>query len=116
MTDATPDSYLNTGLPDDAAHRKYCSGCGAAIHRQAATCPRCGAPQANVESRKNRIVAFLLALFLGGLGAHKFYLGRTGWGVTYLIFCWTLIPAMIALVEAILLIAMSDPAFQRRFK
>ncbi len=36
---------------------------------------------------KNKLVAALLALFLGGLGIHKFYLGRTGWGIIYLLFC-----------------------------
>jgi len=32
-----------------------------------------------------------------------FYLGRTGLGVLYLVFCWTLIPAFIALIECFLL-------------
>jgi TM2 domain-containing membrane protein YozV len=41
----------------------------------------------------------LLALFLGGLGAHHFYLGRTLAGVLSVIFFWTFIPAICALVE-----------------
>ena len=50
---------------------------------------------------KNRYVAALLAFFLGGLGVHKFYLGK--WtGIFYLALCWTYIPSIIALVEAIL--------------
>lgn len=44
----------------------------------------------------------LLALFLGGIGAHKFYAGKTGMGFLYLIFCWTLIPAFLAFIEAII--------------
>jgi len=56
----------------------------------------------------NKIVYILLALFLGGLGAHKFYSGRTGMGILYLVFCWTLIPAIVALIEAI--IALFKPA------
>ena len=30
-------------------------------------------------------VAYVLWFFLGGLGIHKFYLGRTGWGIAYLL-------------------------------
>ncbi|HIE44503.1 MAG TPA: TM2 domain-containing protein [Candidatus Omnitrophica bacterium] len=30
-------------------------------------------------------VAYLLWLFLGGIGIHKFYLGKTGWGIAYLL-------------------------------
>jgi len=33
---------------------------------------------------KNKWVAFLLCLFLGCFGAHKFYEGRTGMGILYL--------------------------------
>ncbi len=51
-------------------------------------------------TKKNPTTAVLLALFLGGLGIHKFYLGQTGLGILYLIFCWTYIPSFIALIEA----------------
>ncbi|MEN6523854.1 MAG: NINE protein [Anaerolineaceae bacterium] len=50
--------------------------------------------------KKSPTTAVLLALFLGGLGAHKFYLGKTVAGILYLLFCWTTIPAWIALFEA----------------
>lgn len=36
--------------------------------------------------KKNKTTAGLLALFLGGLGVHKFYLGQTLAGVLYLLF------------------------------
>ena len=32
---------------------------------------------------KNRTTAILLAIFLGWLGAHRFYLGQTGKGIFY---------------------------------
>lgn len=35
-------------------------------------------------SRKNKTVALLLCIFLGGLGAHKFYVGKVGMGIIYL--------------------------------
>lgn len=34
---------------------------------------------------KNKWIAFLLCLFLGGIGAHKFYEGRVGQGILYLL-------------------------------
>ena len=41
------------------------------------------------------------ALLVGGIGVHKFYAGRVGLGIVYLLFCWTFIPALIALIEGI---------------
>jgi TM2 domain-containing membrane protein YozV len=38
-------------------------------------------------------------LLLGGFGAHRFYLGQKGWGIAYLLFCWTLIPLVASWVE-----------------
>ncbi len=66
--------------------------------------------------KKNRIVAALLALFLGGLGIHKFYLGKVGTGIIYLIFCWTGIPSIIAIIEAIIYLTMSDAKFAQKCK
>lgn len=64
---------------------------------------------------KSKITAALLAFFLGGLGIHKFYLGQTGMGIVYLLFFWTGIPALVAFVEAILLLVMSDDEFNRKY-
>jgi TM2 domain-containing membrane protein YozV len=52
------------------------------------------------EVKKNPSNAVILALFLGGVGLHKFYLDETGAGIAYLIFCWTGIPVLISFVEA----------------
>ncbi|WP_283774312.1 TM2 domain-containing protein [Histophilus somni] len=56
----------------------------------------------------NKIAYCLLAFFLGGLGIHKFYAGKTGLGILYLLFCWTFIPGFIALIEFI--IGLTKPA------
>lgn len=53
--------------------------------------------------KKNPTTAIVLALFLGGLGAHRFYLGQIGWGVVYVLFVWTFIPVLVALIECFLL-------------
>ncbi|MCX7049134.1 MAG: TM2 domain-containing protein [Candidatus Sumerlaeota bacterium] len=36
-------------------------------------------------SEKNRKVAFLLCFFLGFLGVHRFYVGKTGTGIAQLL-------------------------------
>jgi TM2 domain-containing membrane protein YozV len=54
-------------------------------------------------ARKNDVLAILLAFFLGSFGAHRFYMGETGWGILYLLFCWTLIPHLVSFVECFLL-------------
>ncbi|CAM4231044.1 hypothetical protein AT575_02125 [Streptococcus penaeicida] len=52
----------------------------------------------------NKVIYVLLALFLGEFGLHKFYAGKNGKGILYLIFCWTLIPGFIGVVEGIMAI------------
>lgn len=61
---------------------------------------------------KNKIVAGVLAILLGGIGIHKFYLGKIGLGVVYLLFCWTGIPAIIGLIEGIMYLCSNDENFQ----
>ncbi|WP_199453919.1 NINE protein [Vibrio owensii] len=62
------------------------------------------------------MAAALLAFFLGGFGAHKFYLGKIGQGIMYLVFCWTLIPAIIAFIEFIIYRCESDEKFETRYQ
>ncbi|MDR3632273.1 MAG: GYF domain-containing protein [Isosphaeraceae bacterium] len=64
---------------------------------------------------KNKVSAALFAFFLGGLGMHKFYLGAWGWGIIYLLTFWTFIPAIIALIEFIMFLAISDRAFDEKY-
>jgi restriction system protein len=42
-------------------------------------------PPQQVVSSKNRLVALLLAIFLGCFGAHRFYVGKTGTGFIWLL-------------------------------
>ena len=72
--------------------------------------------QPQVQSKgKSKIVAALLAFLLGGLGIHKFYLGKAGQGILYLLFCWTYIPTVIAFIETIVFLVMSDAEFDRKY-
>jgi TM2 domain-containing membrane protein YozV len=93
---------------------KYCQNCGAQIDERAVICPKCGVPIAGAKEPKSRTVAIILALFAGGFGIHKLYLGVGRWWL-YLLFFWTLIPALIALVEMIQYIMMSDAAFHEKY-
>lgn len=61
---------------------------------------------------KSKVTAGVLALLLGGLGIHKFYLGKMGQGVLYLLFCWTYVPAIIGFVEGIMYLTANDHNFQ----
>ncbi|MDR3472877.1 MAG: TM2 domain-containing protein [Devosia sp.] len=103
-----------TATPPLGANMHYCSGCGRPVHDTAVACPNCGAAQPAMGT-KSRIAAALLALFLGGIGVHKFYLGQVGWGFVYLLFCWTFVPAVVAFVEFIIYLTMSDAAFAAKY-
>lgn len=104
-------------------NEKFCSECGALIRRNAEICPECGVRQfghagswgGTAPNGKNRVAAALLALLLGWLGVHKFYLGQVGLGLLYLLFSWTFIPGLIALVEFVILITMSDEQFAHKY-
>lgn len=95
-------------------NEKFCKHCGARIPKDAVLCTHCGRQVEQLEQAagaqpsvvinnantntntntvmaggmmgrmKNKWVAFLLCLFLGFLGAHKFYEGKAGMGVVYL--------------------------------
>ncbi len=105
---------------------KFCSDCGALIRARAELCPQCGCRQApapdaaglasnDAPNGKNQLAAALLAIFLGAIGVHKFYLGQIGWGIVYLLFCWTFIPSVVGLIEGVLLLTMPHAQFVARY-
>lgn len=104
---------------------KYCLECGEVIRRKAVICPFCGVRQSNTfgfdfstvsaPNGKNKLAAGLFAILLGNFGAHKFYLNDMGMGVLYLLFFWSGIPALIGIVEGIMLLTMSDDDFITKY-
>lgn len=124
---AVPDATGAVAASALPARHVYCRGCRAAIHETAVSCPHCGAEQgiARVQNPlsqafdgrngPSKVTAGLLGILLGGIGAHKFYLGRIGQGFIYLIFFWTGIPAIIGLIEGIAYLTMADNTFQRKY-
>lgn len=69
----------------------YCKNCGKEIAENAVMCPGCGAPTQcgpvipPNASDKDWLTTLLLCFFLGGLGIHSFYVGKTAIGVVQLI-------------------------------
>ena len=98
---------------EPAMKTKFCQHCGGKIPEAAVVCTLCGCQveqikqaeqpsivinnsNSNVNTNqnimnamgvrtRNKWVAFLLCFFLGYFGAHKFYEGRIGSGILYLL-------------------------------
>lgn len=64
---------------------------------------------------KSKSTALVLCFFLGGFGGHKFYLGQVGLGFLYFIFSWTWIPFIMAFIEFIMMLCMSDRDFDEKY-
>lgn len=90
----------------------YCRQCGSPITATAQTCSNCNANQ-NLNPR-SKITAGLLALFLGGLGFHRFYLGQW-WGLFYLLFWGTGIPSLISIIEAIVFFCTGEQRWNAKY-
>lgn len=65
------------------------------------------------RSNKNRAVAGVFALLLGGLDVYELYLDDIDRGITMLLFCWTGIPSIIGFIRGIIYLTESNDAFSR---
>ena len=111
----------------------FCSKCGNQIMDNVRYCPKCGAScqsgQVNGKNdvpsqstivyvqapqqqsvyvhkiEKSKGVALLLCFFLGDLGIHQFYLGNTVQGI----------PALISIVDFIIILCMSESYFHQKY-
>lgn len=92
-------------------NQKFCKHCGEIIDKDCIICPKCGKQVEELKAEqptvvvnntntntnvnrninnnaggrmKNKWTAFFLCLFLGFIGAHKFYEGKVGMGILYI--------------------------------
>lgn len=118
----------------------YCSNCGTKLKDGANFCPQCGAAVPNnlrqggntiqderivyvqvpqqdiyVHTRKSKGLAMTLCFFLGWMGAHEFYLRNYFCGSLYLIFCWTLIPLLLSIIDFIALFITPQSVFHKMY-
>ncbi len=64
---------------------------------------------------KNKTTAIVLAFFLGAFGAHQFYLGKKTKGWLYLLFFWTYVPALLAIIDIIAILVVSNDKFNELY-
>ena len=100
---------------------KYCANCGTELNDVQDICLKCGVKVNNTTTNKtvnndptakSKMAAGLLAIFLGSLGIHNFYLGNTGKAVAQLLItllgsCIVIGPAISgvwALIEGIMIL------------
>ena len=104
----------NTPLKGTFAARGVCVECAG---------QRAGPPTVYVQNvhpaqygpSKSKAVAVLFALTLGACGAHRFYLGRPLSGFLSLRFSRTLIPALIAVFESVVILCTDPVVFRRKY-
>lgn len=110
---------LTCGTPIKShwAARGFCADCEGGGTAGLSVQPFPGAPQVPFYHgpMKSRSVSVGLALILGGFGAHKFYLEKPGKGFLYMMFCWTGIPSIIGMFDAVKYIRMDEEEFHSRF-
>ena len=68
------------------------------------------------KKMKSRVTTSLLAILLGGLGIHFFYLEAWGWGLISILLCWTYLPAIVGLILGIRYLTISDKEFEHKAK
>lgn len=88
-----------------------------------------GSAAAGAPGQKNKMAAGLLAILLGGIGIHKFYLGFTGPGLVYLLvntvgflvtwiflFIPNIVLGVMALIEGIIYLTKTDEEFTELYE
>lgn len=114
----------NIVVSDKASGEVKCSCCGcqfnAQFNQQQYNQPYGQYPRGvfdNGPSGKNRGLAGLFAIFLGALGVHYFYMGKTTAGIVCLILgmCSCGLINILTLIQGIIILTMTEAEFERRY-
>jgi TM2 domain-containing membrane protein YozV len=113
---------VHCGVPPKA-EKKFCHNCGVQTQPKQILCTKCGVTL-SAGKQKSKVTAGLLALLLGGFGAHKFYLGYTTeaiitlaavWGGLILLGIPTVIMGVLVFIEGIIYLTKSDEEFEATY-
>lgn len=73
---------------------EFCANCGGKLNPNSVACLNCGVASsfgaAQIQGKdsnvsdKDWLITLLICLFVGGLGIHRFYVGKTGTGILWL--------------------------------
>ena len=70
----------------------------------------------DTRPQRSKMLMLILSLLFGTFGIQNFYIGRPVRGILCVLFCWTGIPSIVGVIEA-LIIAMEDTSsFEFRYK
>lgn len=64
----------------------------------------------SIPGAEKKVVAGILAILLGGFGAHRFYLGDTTGGIIRIVMCFGLW-GLIGVIEGIIMLTKTDQQF-----
>ena len=109
----------------------YCANCGSQISENAPVCPKCGyrrmayatvPPPQNLQNStapaaKDKTTTALLAILLGGIGVHYFYLGKNTAGILSIVislFTCGIWP-FVMLIQGIMMLTMSEQDFYSKY-
>lgn len=100
----------------------FCPNCGTKVPENVKFCPNCGGQIYPVSEtakagKKDKLVAGLLAILLGTLGIHYFYLGKTTAGVLTIVISLVScgIWPVVMLIQGILMLTMSEEDFNSKY-
>ncbi|GHT21026.1 hypothetical protein FACS189419_01260 [Planctomycetales bacterium] len=106
------------------SERNFCFHCGVATNPKQVMCIACGFPlqmplssqvSGLLKAKKDKVAAGILAILLGWLGFHKFYLGSWGWGIVYILFSLTGITFILGIIEGVIYLVMDEVAFDVKY-
>lgn len=88
----------------------FCTECGKKISDKAIRCPHCGCPRKTLgksindlyNGEKSMVAYLLLCWFLGIIGAHRYYAGKTGSAIVMTLLTITIIGMVVTGIWALI--------------